>query len=157
MCDTLTWCFDTHDFSLSLFHYSLSLSLRPHLKGRSFFEKVCCRRIGGGHWIDCRYLIGRNSTHEPCFLPPPQCSCSSSLSRHTNPFTTSPSSPNINFPTLRFQGNPFDVLKTRMMAAEGEAISLVGTAQTILKTQGAMVSRQRLSRLHHSSSNQPTN
>jgi hypothetical protein len=27
MCDTLTWCFDTHDFSLSLSFITLSLSL----------------------------------------------------------------------------------------------------------------------------------
>jgi hypothetical protein len=33
-------------------------------------------------------------------------------------------------------GNPFDVLKTKMMAAEGEGIALVPTARSIMKSQG---------------------
>lgn len=34
-------------------------------------------------------------------------------------------------------GNPFDVLKTKMMAAEGEGVSFANTARSILKDQGA--------------------
>jgi hypothetical protein len=35
-------------------------------------------------------------------------------------------------------GNPFDVLKTKMMAAEGAGISLIPTARQIYQSQGAI-------------------